>query len=536
MAKPGKQWVSSGEGEWIRTPGRRRWRFAATALSALTVLAGASLLQPATAAARLPSDANSHGILKYGIDLNDEFDNTFNPEQSLNPCGFAILSNIYASGLGITNTAFTPNAIQSWSTTPNTVTLHLRPGVTFSNGDPVDANAIKTSLLYSRQSPLLTTLTAISTIDVVNPLTLVLNLSNPIPGDVVQAMYHSDGTIYDPRTIKTDATNPVGAGPFVLTGYNMGSSIKLAANPKYWNKGQYLLGGVNFVQASNGPQIVSGLETGAFDMTTLEPDEVAAVKGVSNLAVVVGKSYDYVDLQMRQNAAPFNDPRVRTALEYAVNRNALNRVVYDGLGEPAYQPFPSWSPGYNQALGTKYSYKPTKARAMLKAAGFPNGISFTLVVPSGDPGFGQASQLLQQEAKGAGFNINLQVVTPSDLLTDVYIKGEGDAILTEQLSNGPDLANNFENEFLPIGFLTQHYGTANTMLAPYIKQALQYVTAQQQGPFMQKAGTLAMAIGAEVPLVFQPSIIGYNKAVVGGSVQAPIGQCHTNLAGIYVKK
>jgi hypothetical protein len=53
---------------------------------------------------------------------------------------------------------------------------------------------------------------------------------------------------------------------------------------------------------------------------------------------------------------------------------------------------------------------------------------------------------------------------------------------------------------------------------------------------MQKAGALAMNIGAEVPLVFQPSIIGYNKAVVGGTVQAPIGQCHTNLAGIYIKK
>jgi peptide/nickel transport system substrate-binding protein len=500
------------------------------------VLAGASLLQPLASGAALPSNANPNGVLTYGIDLNDEFDNTFNPEQSLNPCGFAILSNIYASGLGITNTAFIPNVIQSWSTTPNTVTLHLRPGVTFSNGDHVDANAIKASLLYSKQSPLLTTLTAISTIDVMNPLTLVLNLSNPIPGDVVQAMYHSDGTIYDPSTIKTDATEPVGAGPFVLKSYNTGSSIKLAVNPKYWNKGQYLLGGVNFVQASNGPQIVSGLETGAFDMTTLEPDEVVAVKAVPNLAVIVGKSYDYVDLQMRQNAAPFNNPKVRSALEYAVDRNALNRVVYDGLGEAANQPFPSWSPGYDKTLGNKYTYEPTKAKALLKAAGFSRGISFTLVVPSGDPGFGQASQLIQQEAKTAGFNINLQVVTPSDLLTDVYIKGEGDAILTEQLSNGPDLANNFENEFLPIGFLTQHYGTANAMLAPYIKQALQYVTAEQQGPFMQRAGALAMAIGAEVPLVFQPAIIGYNKAVVGGSVQAPIGQCHTNLAGIYIKK
>ena len=316
----------------------------------------------------------------------------------------------------------------------------------------------------------------------------------------------------------------------------MGSSIKLVANPKYWDKGQYLLGGVDFAQASNGPQIVAALESGAIDMATLEPDEVAPVKAQSDLAVVVGKSYDYVDLQMRQNAAPFNNSKVRAALEYAVDRNALNRVVYDGLGEAAFQPFPSWSPGYNKKVGDKYTYQPAKSKAMLKAAGFPTGIPFTLVVPSGDPSLAQASQLIQQQAKPAGFNVSIQEVTPSDLLTNVYIKGEGDAVLTEQLSNGPDLANNFENEFLPIGFLTQHFGTANPLLAPYIKQALQYVTAQQQGPFMQKAGALAMSIGAEVPLVFQPSLIGYNKNVVGGKVQAPIGQCHTNLTGIYIKK
>lgn len=224
------------------------------------------------------------------------------------------------------------------------------------------------------------------------------------------------------------------------------------------------------------------------------------------------------------------------ALEYAVDRRALNRVIDNGLGEPAYQPFPSWSPGYDKALGSKYTYQPSKAKAMLKAAGIRGDVDFTLVLPSGDPGLGQAAQLIQQEAKAAGFNITLQTVTPSDLLTDVYIKGAGDAILTEQLSNGPDLANNFENEFLPIGFLTQHFGTANSQLAPYIKQALQYTTAQQQGPLMQKAGALAMALGAEVPLVFQPAIIGYNKSVIGGTVQAPIGQCHTNLAGIYIKK
>jgi peptide/nickel transport system substrate-binding protein len=503
---------------------------------AATVVTGASLLQPVRAGASHPKNANPKGILTYGIDLGSEFDNTFNPEQSLNPCGFAVLSNIYASGLGITNTAFLPNVIKSWSTTANTVTLHIRPGVVFSNGDPVDANALKTSLLYSQKSLLLTTLTAISTIDVVNPLTLVLNLSNPIPGDVVQAMYHTDGTIYDPSTISTDAKTPVGAGPFVLKSYNVGSSIDLVANPKYWNKGQYLLGGVNFVQAANGPQIVTALESGAVDMATLEPGDVAPIKAQPNLKVVVGKSYDYVDLQMRQNVAPFNNAKVRAALEYAVDRKALNRVVYDGLGEPAFQPFPSWSPGYSKAVGNKYTYQPAKAKAMLKAAGFPRGISFSLVVPSDDPSLAQAAQIIQQQAKTAGFTVKLQQVVPADLLTDVYIKGEGDTILTEQLSNGPDLANNFENEFLPIGFLTQHFGTANPLLAPDITQALHFITAQQQGPYMRKAGAFAMSIGAEVPLVFEPSLVGYNTNVVGGKVQPPIGQCHTDLAGIYIKK
>ncbi len=417
------------------------------------------------------------------------------------------------------------------------MTLHIRPGVAFSNGDPVDANAIKASLLYSRKSPLLTTLTAISTIDVLNPLTLVLNLSNPIPGDVVQAMYHSDGTIYDPSTINTDASEPVGAGPFVLKSYHQGSSIKLVANPKYWDKGQYELGGVDFVQASNGPQIIAALETGAVDMATLEPNEVAPVKAQHQ---TWRRWWESPTTTSTCRCGRTLHPSItrRSAPRWSTRSIATPSTAwsYDGLGEPAYQPFPSWSPGYDNAVGNKYTYQPSKAKAMLKAAGFRKGISFTLVVPSGDPSFAQASQLIQQQAISAGFTIKLQEVDPAALLTDVYIKGEGDAILTDQLSNGPDLANNFENEFLPIGFLTQHFGTANPLLAPYIKQALEYVTAQQQGPFMQKAGALAMAIGAEVPLVFQPSLVGYNKNVVGGTVHAPIGQCQTDLAGIYIKK
>ena len=173
---------------------------------------------------------------------------------------------------------------------------------------------------------------------------------------------------------------------------------------------------------------------------------------------------------------------------------------------------------------------------MLEGRRLSKGISFTLEVPSGDPSFAQLSQLIQQEATSAGFTVKLQEVDPADLLTDVYIKGEGDAVLTEQLSNGPDLANNFENEFLPIGFLTQHFGTANPLLAPVHQASTPVRDRPAAGAVHAEGWALAMSIGAEVPLIFQPSLVGYNKNVVGGTVQAPIGQCHTNLAGIYIKK
>jgi ABC-type transport system substrate-binding protein len=69
-----------------------------------------------------------------------------------------------------------------------------------------------------------------------------------------------------------------------------------------------------------------------------------------------------------------------------------------------------------------------------------------------------------------------------------------------------------------------------------INQALETVNPAVQGPIMQKAGATALATGTEVPIVFQPSIVAYNKSVVGGHVTAPIGQCRSNLAGIYIKK
>jgi len=322
----------------------------------------------------------------------------------------------------------------------------------------------------------------------------------------------------------------------VLKSYQQGSSIVLVKNPKYWDSKAYPLGGVDFTQVTQGPEAATALTSGAVDMIEVEPENYPQLKGDPNIGISVTKSYDYMDIELRQNTGPFANEQVRAALEYAVNRAALNQVVFDGLGEPAYQPVPSWSPGYSKSLGVSDPYDPTKAKAMLKAAGFPKGVSFSLIIPSGDATYARAAALLQQELAASGFTANLQQIPGSDLLTDVYVKKQGDALLSEELSNGPDLTNSFEALFEPSGFPAQAFGSVNQQLTPLIVQANGSLSPSQQGPLMQQIDKTVMQQGLLVPLVFMPSIVAYNKSRVGGTVTAPIGQCRSDLAGIYIKK
>ena len=484
------------------------------------------------------SNVNPNGVLKYGFDLNNEFSNDFAPATEQNDCSYTVSANIYQSMTTPGNTAIGGGVAQSWTISNNssTVTFHIRPGLEFSNGQPVTSADVAASLNHTKTSPLRSSLFDISSIQTPDPATVVVNLSKPTAGDFLWAMTYIDGQIYPASAIPSQSTQPVGAGPYVLKSYRQGSSLVIAKNPKYWDSKAYPLGGVDFTQVTQGPEAATALTSGAVDMIQVEPENYPQLKSDPNIGISVTKSYDYMTIELRQNTGPFANEQVRAALEYAVDRSALNKVVFDGLGEAAYQPVPSWSPGYSKTLGTSDSYNPSKAKAMLKAAGYPKGVTFTLIIPSGDATFARAAALLQQELAAAGFTANLQQIPGADFLTDVYIKKQGDALLSEELSNGPDITNSFEALFEPSGFPANALGSVNQQLTPLIVQANGSLAPSLQGPLMQQIDRTVLKQGLAVPLVFMPSIIAYNKNRVGGNVVAPIGQCRSHLTGIYIKK
>ena len=516
----------------------RRSRHVAAAGVAVAVLAPLALALSPGGPAAASSAADPNGVLKYGFDLNNEFNNDFAPATEENDCSYTVTSNIFQSMTVPGNTAVSGGVAQSWTVSNNnsTITFHIRPGMTFSNGQPVTSADVAASLNHTKTSPLRSSLFAISSIQTPDPSTVVVNLSKPTAGDFLWAASYVDGQIYPASALNTQSTQPVGAGPFVLKNYRQGSSIVLAKNPKYWNAKAYPLGGVDFTQVTQGPEAATALTSGAVDMIEVEPQNYPQLKSNSNIGISVTKSYDAMEIELRQNTGPFANEKVRAALEYAVNRPAVNNVIFDGLGAPAYQPVPTWSPGYSKSLGIPDAYNPAKAKAMLKAAGFPNGVSFSLIIPSGDATYARAAALLQSEMAAAGFKANLQQIPGADFLTDIYIKKQGDALLTEQLTNGADLANAYEAMFEPSGFPANGLGSVNQQLTPLIQQANASLSPSLQGPLMQQIDKTVLQQGLLVPIAFMPSIVAYNKNRVGGNVVAPIGQCRSDLAGIYIKK
>jgi peptide/nickel transport system substrate-binding protein len=528
---------AAGNGERAH---KARWAAATLGTLSLVLAACSSAgTPPVSSNAGTP---NPNGVLRVGVDLNDSFSNDFDPGTGTNDCSFQVLEQIYQS---ITfepsgnqgNSEIAPGLAQSWTISGSTLTLHIRPNVVFSDGEPVTADAIMQSIEHVRKSPLRTSLEAITSMDPTNATTLVLQLkAPPTPGDLLLAFSFIDGMVLAPNSITKAATNPVGAGPFVLKSYQPGAEIALAANKTYWDKSAYKLGGVDFVQLTEGPQQIGALISGAVDMIELQPGDYKTAKADSNIGIAITPSYQYMLMQLRENSPPFNVPAVRAALEYAINRVELNKIVLDGLGQPAYQPFPSTSPGYNPTVGNKYSYQPAKAKAMLAAAGYPQGVKFDLVFPAGVTEYETAAQIMKAELAPAGFNVSITQVPPADILTDVYENKEANAVLIQNNSNGPDLANNFESEYEGTGFVSIELGSNNAQVTTLVKKASYSISAAYQGPYMRQASAIVMSQGLEVPIAFIPEMIAYNKTRVGGNVVAPIGVCKVNLAGIYIKK
>ena len=267
----------------------------------------------------------------------------------------------------------------SWTAVnPTTWRFTLRKGVKFHNGEPFNAAAMKYSierLLDPKTgSPIVEFADAgVTGVNVIDEYTA--DIVSKIPAPIIPeqcALF--DGVMVPPNYIEEKgaayfAKNPVGTGPFKFVQWQPGAQVVLEANPSYWG-GAPSLSQLIIKPVPDSATALASLQSGELDMVTgLVGSDVQPVVGASGIKVVSvpGIRCYFVNLDT-EDSGPLADVRVRQALNYAVDVDALVKVVLAGYGQQIATMFPSSAFGYSSTV-KPYPYDPQKAKQLLAAAG-----------------------------------------------------------------------------------------------------------------------------------------------------------------------
>jgi len=281
-------------------------------------------------------------------------------------------------------------------------TLYLRQGVRFQDGSPFDAQAVKfnfdrwrlTGNPYHRGDFAYYASVfggfpgAIKDVQVVDDHTVRFVLNKPLApflADLAMPAF----AMASPRAVRRWGPDfyehPVGTGPFSFVSWYKDHSVVLARNEDYHGS-LPRLARVVFSDIPDNEARLQALEAGRIDaMTGLNPADYPAVVRNPELQVLLRQSDNVGYLAINNLHAPFTDVRVRRAIAYAIDKDALVKTFYDGLGQVAVNPMPPAIWGYNYDV-RDYPYDPAEARELLREAGYPDGFSTTLwTMPAARP-------------------------------------------------------------------------------------------------------------------------------------------------------
>jgi peptide/nickel transport system substrate-binding protein len=280
-----------------------------------------------------------------------------------------------------------PLLAKSWEIAPDglTYTFHLREGVKFHDGTSFDSADVKFAFDRARapnstnaQKQIFAPIEAIDTPD---PATAVVRLKEP-SGNFLYFLGWGDAVIVAPETSENNKANPIGTGPFKFKSWTRGDRVELVRNPDYWQKDKIKLDSVTF-RFINDPQAqVAAVRAGDVDAfpNIGAPELFSELKKDPRFTAVVGNTEGETVAGLNSARKPFDDVRVRRALMHAVDRKALVEGAYSGYGRPIGSHFSPNHPAFVDLTGV-VPYDPAKAKALLKEAGYGNGLSITIKSP-----------------------------------------------------------------------------------------------------------------------------------------------------------
>ncbi len=298
-----------------------------------------------------------------------------------------------------------------------TYTIKLRHGVKFHDGTDFDAEAVKANFdrvtnpdnklkrygLYS----------IIAKTEVIDPYTVKITLKEPFSA-FINDLAHPSGVMISPAALKQwgskdIAFHPVGTGPFKFVEWKSTDYLKVAKNENYWRKGYPKVDTITWKPVVDNNSRAALMQTGEAHFTFPVPYELADVlKSKPNLELVAAPSIVLRYLSMNVQQKPFDNPKVRQAIAYAINKQALAKVAFNGYAVPADGVVPA-AVEYSVKLGP-WPYDLAKAKQLMKEAGYSNGFETELWSAYNHSTAQKVSQFLQQQLAQIGIKAKITLL------------------------------------------------------------------------------------------------------------------------------
>ncbi|MBY2915361.1 ABC transporter substrate-binding protein [Rhizobium leguminosarum] len=396
---------------------------------AFTGLVAVGALQPVLA-------ADKGGSLTYGRYADSQF---LDPVQADQNVDIWILTNLYDTLLQPTSDGkgvdFGLASAKSWSDDHRVLTLTLRPGIRFSDGSPITVDDVQWSLQRaSKQDNGIWAflLAAIDKVDVDGSDKVKISLKNYDPAfEAALATFNAailPKKAFEATAGATDADkarafseHPIGSGPFMLDSWHRGSDMVLKANPYYWEKDQAgvqlpYLDQLHFEIIPDDATRILKLTSGELDGAEQIPySRVAELKANSavDMELFPSTKVTFMTMNTRPEVGghknPLNDVRVRQALNYALNKDALTKIVTHGVAKPMQSYLSSTTPLFS-GDGEPYPYNAAKAKQLLADAGVAPGTEISIYTLGGSQDEMQIATAAQQMWAAAGIKLKIEQI------------------------------------------------------------------------------------------------------------------------------
>ena len=358
---------------------------------------------------------------KITVGIAQDLDDSLDPHLAVAAGTKEVMFNVFEGLMKPTSTGdLTPAVAESYTVSEDrlTYTFTLREGVKFHNGDEVTAEDVVYSISRCADTtdgtPLVEAFSVIQSVEAVDARTVAITISEP-SNEFISYMT----TAILPAGYDQQDTAPVGTGPFKFVSRAAQDNIVLEKFDEYWGTPAYL-DKVTFKIMENADSLVMSLQSGAIDLCSHLTSTQVAQLG-DDFYVAEGTMNLVQALYLNNAEKPFDDVRVRQALCYAVDKQGIIDLAFDGYGSPiGSSMYPAFGKYFDESLTNYYTKDVEKAKSLLADAGYPNGFEMTITVPSNYQPHIDTAQVLVEQLKEIGVTAKIELVEWGTWVSDVY--------------------------------------------------------------------------------------------------------------------